>query len=467
MGDAGPERYASSLEALLDDEGVDAVLAMQIPTALAQGADSARAVIDVVDARRKATPTQKPVFAAWIGAQAPTIAAFDAAGLPNFTSESTSIMGYAHVVNYARAQRALSATPSARDDFAPDRAAAEAAIRSALAQGREWLDPREIADVLNAYGVSAPKIALSKTPEEAAVIARPMLREGRVALKLLSRDIAHKSDVGGVELFLASEADIIAAGRRIVATVAANRPGACIEGFLVRPMIERPHARELLIGVADDPTFGPIVAFGSGGMAVEIVDDRALALAPLDIDAARALMARPRINKLLSAYRGVPAADVGEVAAVLARVSRLVCDFGEIRELDLNPLLADGLGSIAILDARLAESAARAPPHRRQSASRHPPLPRRLGERHHAARRSTRAYPSDSRRRRRHDPHDAGSRRARGHSPTFSRADLGIFACHARQAHAARLFARHCVCRGRAVERRRTRSRADRRRRQS
>jgi len=159
--------------------------------------------------------------------------------------------------------------------------------------------------------------------------------------------------VGGVRLNLTSARAVSEATSEILARARAARPDARITGVTIHPLILRPKARELIAGLADDPTFGSVVVFGAGGTAVEVISDKALALPPLDVQLARDLVARTRIARVLKAYRNVPAADEDGIALVLVKVAQLAADVPEIRELDLNPLLADENGVIAV-DARVA-----------------------------------------------------------------------------------------------------------------
>src|SRR6202011_3137889 len=165
--------------------------------------------------------------------------------------------------------------------------------------------------------------------------------------------IVHKSDVDGVRLNLTSETAVRRAAADIIARAHAARPDARIEGVIVQSMVARPKARELLVGLADDPVFGPVVAFGGGGTAVATIDDKALALPPLDLKLAHDLIARTRVSRLLRAYRNVPAAREEEVALTLVKLAQLAADVPEIRELDINPLLEADRGVIAV-DARVA-----------------------------------------------------------------------------------------------------------------
>ncbi len=177
----------------------------------------------------------------------------------------------------------------------------------------------------------------------------------------------HKSEVGGVRLGLITEQDVRAAATDILSRARAAKPDARIDGITVFPMIVRPKARELIVGLADDPTFGPVIVFGQGGTAVEVIDDKALALPPLDLTLARNLIARTRVSRILKAYRNVPAADERAIALLLVKLSQLAADFSEIREIDLNPVLADETGVIAV-DARVALAPAK--PQRRGPSAR-------------------------------------------------------------------------------------------------
>ena len=151
---------------------------------------------------------------------------------------------------------------------------------------------------------------LARNPDEAVAAAKPHLAAGNaVVLKILSPDIVHKSEVGGVRLGLITEHDVRQAAADILSRARAAKPDARINGVTVFPMIVRPKARELIVGMADDPTFGPVIVFGQGGTAVEVIDDKALALPPLDLTLARDLIARTRVSRILKAYRNVPAAD--------------------------------------------------------------------------------------------------------------------------------------------------------------
>jgi acetyltransferase len=194
--------------------------------------------------------------------------------------------------------------------------------------------------------------------EQAVAHAEAIFAQGAtVVLKIMSRDIVHKSDVGCVVLNLTSVDAVRKATADILSRAKAQRPDARISGVMVQAMVVKPKARELILGIADDPTFGTVIVFGRGGTAVEIINDKALALPPLDLQLARSLIERTRVSRLLRAYRDVPAVKEDAVAMVLVKLSQMAADIPEIHELDINPLLADRNGVLAV-DTRIAIGAA-------------------------------------------------------------------------------------------------------------
>jgi acetyltransferase len=383
-GDADAKRYAEALKVLLADRDNDAILAMNVPTALASAADAARSVAATVRDNRASMFPPKPVLAVWVGDSGEHASDLEAAGVPHYPTESDAVRGFMHLVRHRRGIEGLMATPpSLPQDPRTDAAAARRVIEAAIAERRTWLDPMEVSALLSAYAIPTTPAALARNPDEAAAAALPLLADGgTVAVKILSPDIVHKSDVGGVRLNLASQAAVRNAARDVLERARRLRPQARLTGVTVHPMILRPKARELIAGIADDPTFGPIVVFGCGGVAVEVIDDKALALPPLDLRLAHELIGRTRVSRLLNAYRNVPRADIDGIAVVLVRLAQLAAELPEVREIDLNPLLADESGVVA-LDARVAI----APAERRRAApSGHPrfairPYPREW-ERH-------------------------------------------------------------------------------------
>ena len=354
IGDADASRYAAALEALLVDEENDAILVLNVPTALASASAAAEAVVETIRRDRQKAFRRKPVFAVWLGEDEASKRAFESVGIPHFATEADAVRGFMHLVRYREAQDLLMETPdSLPRDFAPDSATARAIVAGALREGRQWLDPIEVNRLLNAYDIPVAPVTLAETADEAAAAAQPILAEGgTVAVKVLSPDIVHKSDIGGVRLDLTSEDAVRQATLDIFERAERLKPGARVVGVTVQAMVRRPKARELIAGLADDPTFGPVVVFGRGGTAVEVINDKSLALPPLDLKLAEMLIARTRVSRILKAYRDVPAADERAIRFVLVKLSQLAADVPEIRELDINPFLADQSGVIAI-DARV------------------------------------------------------------------------------------------------------------------
>jgi len=355
IGDADAGRYAAALEILLADRDNDAALVMNVPTALASATEAAEAVVQTIIKERARHLQPKPLFAVWVGEDQAAASAFEAAAIPRFANESDAVRGFMHLVRYREAIDALMETPpSLSADFVPDVDAARRVVARVIGEGRKWLDPLEIGELFAAYCIPIVPALLARDAEEAVTLAAPFLARGEaVVAKILSPDIVHKSEVGGVRLNLTNANVVRAAVNDMLAKAHAVRPDAHIRGVTIHPMIVKPKAQELIVGIADDPTFGPIIAFGCGGTAVEVINDKALGLPPLDLKLARELIGRTRISKLLAGYRDVPAADMGAIALTLVKVAQLAADLAEIRDLDINPLLADRDGVIAV-DARIA-----------------------------------------------------------------------------------------------------------------
>ena len=347
IGDARGDRYAQALKIVMQDMGVDAVLVMNVPTAMLAPEDAARSVIGAV------ADTTLPLFTNWLGqAHAePARALFRQAGLPTYPTPDNAVRAFMHVVHFYRNQQALMQTPpSAPADFTPQLDEARRLIRKRLAEGAETLSELDSKLILSAYGIPVVETRIATSTEEAIAAAEQMGYP--VVVKLLSPQVTHKSDVGGVVLDIQNRDSLKAAVEAMRVRVAKLRPDATIAGFTVQPMIRRPRAHELILGASVDPIFGPVILFGQGGTAVEIVADRAVALPPMDMALARDLISRTRVAQLLRGYRERPAANLPAIELTLVKVAQLVIDHAEIIELDVNPLLADERGVMAV-DARV------------------------------------------------------------------------------------------------------------------
>lgn len=352
VGDAGGQRYRDALDVLLDDDDCDAVLILNCPTAVTSSADAAQAVIDAFPE----APT-KPVFTAWVGAHTALAQRqrFREHGIPSYDSPEDAVHAFSQMVCYRHNQLQLAETPPSLPVlFEPDVALARAQIDAALGENRAWLSEAESKRLLEAYGIPTVRTEIAASTEEVGALAGGF--DGPVAIKILSPDITHKSDVGGVLLDVEPQL-AEAAAQGMLARVLEASPGAKIQGFTVQAMVQRQHARELIAGMVEDRQFGPVILFGHGGTAVEVLDDKALSLPPLNLKLARELIERTDVHRLLAGYRQVPAADIDAIALSLVRLSHLIVEFPEIKELDINPLLADSDG-VQALDARVKIGAA-------------------------------------------------------------------------------------------------------------
>ncbi len=357
IGDAGPKRYQTAIEAVLDDPETDAVLVINCPTALASGTEAAKATIKAIEKHNKEHPQPKPILTNWLGDGAAHEARklLSENGYPTYESPSDAVRGFTYLTRHAKDQRALMRTPpSLPEEFETNPDTIKRNIDSALEEGRAVLTEIESKTILKAYGIPTVRTVIARTPEEVKKAAKVFTDDdgSEVAIKILSEDITHKSDVDGVVLGLPNADAAKAAAQEMHARIQKAMPDADIEGFTVQPMIRRPGAHELIIGVSEDITFGPVIMFGEGGTAVEVIKDTAMALPPLDMKLAYDLMDETRVYKLLQGYRDRPAADTDAIALTLVRVSQMIAELPEIRELDINPLLADENGVIA-LDARI------------------------------------------------------------------------------------------------------------------
>lgn len=347
LGDADATRFARALPLILQDAGVDGVLVLLSPQGMTDTLGTAEQVAAV------ARDSGKPVLACWMGdaADARIHAAFAAARVPRFDSPEAAVEAFSFLASHARNQQQLRQMPApAAPDSRADLAAARRIVAQVVAENRNMLDMLESKALLAACAIPVNPSHLCHSVGEAVQAARTLGYP--VALKVHSRAISHKSDVGGVRLDLSDAKALRRAWQEVEESVARFAPGVRLEGMTVETMLQPRHGRELLIGVTRDPVFGPVISFGSGGIAVEVLKDASVALPPLNTRLARKLIDATRISAMLGEFRGMPAVPPQALVDVLRRVSELVCAVPELRALDINPLLADGSGVIAV-DARV------------------------------------------------------------------------------------------------------------------
>ena len=347
LGDAPPQRYRDAVEACLADRGVDGVLVMLAPQAMTDALGCAQAVIDAGGKH------SKPVLACWMGEQqvAEANALFHHHHLPAFSSPESSVEAFAYLASYYRNQQLLMQVPGPLSRHSePDVEGARLIIENVLAEKRSTLSIAESKALLHAFSIPVTRSVECHSASEALVAAESM--GFPVAMKINSPDITHKSDVGGVRLNISNAHSIRHAYNELVEEVRARLPQATVTGVTLEPMYKPPHGRELLVGANRDPVFGMAIVFGAGGVQVEIMRDRTVALPPLNTFLAEQMIAQTHIAHLLEAFRDMPAVNMDDLVQVLRRVSEMVCELPEIRSLDINPLIASEAGVMA-LDARI------------------------------------------------------------------------------------------------------------------
>ncbi|PSH63027.1 GNAT family N-acetyltransferase [Phyllobacterium brassicacearum] len=353
IGDAPPERFKEAVEVVAADPGTDAILVLNCPTGLASPIDAATAVASLVDA---GTVAGKPVFACWLGehtARKGRRVLVDA-GVASYETPAAAANAISYLSDWSRAQRVLMRVPDNRyDEKHFDREVVYRIFRQAASEGRNMLAETEAKAAISAYGISVPRTLVARTAEEVEGVAGELLSgDGKVVVKLLSKSLTHKSDVGGVVLDVATPKAAREAAVAIGERVRALRPDADIDGFAVQPMVMRKHAQELILGASRDPVFGPTVLFGAGGTMAELVNDTAIGLPPLDDVLAGDLIDSTHIGRLLAGYRDRQAANRTAIIDAVIALSQMIIDFPCLVSMDINPLLADATGVIA-LDARI------------------------------------------------------------------------------------------------------------------
>ncbi|QOY86674.1 bifunctional acetate--CoA ligase family protein/GNAT family N-acetyltransferase [Paludibaculum fermentans] len=346
IGDAGPERYAKSLEVAAKDPNSDGLLVVLTPQAMTDSTQTAQLL------KPYAKLGDKPVIASWMGGV--DVAAgeqiLNQAGIPTFPYPDTAARMFNYMWRYASNLKALYETPSyAKDGGSVDSAAANAIIQRVRGEGRTILTEFESKDILAAYGIPTLPSRIASTEDQAVDAAESMGYP--VVLKLHSLTITHKTDVGGVQLNLKTADAVRGAFRSIRDSVAAKVGLEHFNGVNVQPFAKL-DGYEVILGSSIDPQFGPVLLFGMGGQLVEVFKDRALALPPLNSTLARRMMERTKIYTALKGVRGRAPVDLPGLEQLLVAFSRLVVEQPWIKELDINPLMASPERLLA-LDARV------------------------------------------------------------------------------------------------------------------
>ncbi len=345
-GDASPEEYRKAAEICLKDENVDGVLCIYAPQGQLTPEDAAEAIADLPET------TRKPILACWMGGEKVQEGReiLRQHNIPVQSAPEQSVRDFMYLNQYARNLERMLETPEELPlDRIPPKYHLKAMIRRIAREGREILTETESKKILQTYGIPSPEIHVAKSPEEAEHLAS---RIGfPVVLKIHSPDITHKSDIGGVALNLNSKSDVRESFEKIINRAKEERSSARVEGVTVQKMVENVNI-ELILGSKKDPVFGSTILFGRGGTGVEIYKDTAVCLPPLNRVLARILMEETKVYKMLKGFRNVPPANLKLLEEYLVRLSQLIIDFPEIKELDVNPLAVVGNKFLA-LDARI------------------------------------------------------------------------------------------------------------------
>ena len=349
-------QYVEHLQAVLKNPGIDGVVLIHAPKA---GVDTLALTQPIAEIY---TPAGKPVLGCWMGersAQA-SRALLASRGMPVFRTPEAAVDALYSITSFYRNQQLLQQIPPPLSHgAAPDTEGARLLIENVLAERRQVLTELESKSLLAAFHIPVTRTMLARTANEAMLIASQLGYP--VALKIDSPDVTHKSDVQGVVLDVHNATQVRDRYQELLQAVARAQPGARVNGVTVQPMAKPAHGREVYVGLTTDEAFGPIITFGAGGTMIELINDRAMELPPLNQFLARSLIDRSRVADMLAEWRGAPAAKVAAIEDLLQRISDMVCALPQLREMDINPVIVDENGAIAV-DARVVVGdAAQAP----------------------------------------------------------------------------------------------------------
>jgi acetyltransferase len=346
--DAGPAHYTAAITAAAQDRAVDGVLAIYSPKNGGDAVAVARALVEIKPS------TAKPLLSCMMGDSSVGAARrlLSEAGIPGFRTPEAAVGAFGNIASFYQNQLLLQQTPPPLTTLAkPDIEAARMVIESVLAERRNVLTEMESKTLLSSFHIPVTNTILARSANEAMMIATQL--GFPVALKIDSPDISHKSDVQGVALNILSGVSARDTYNDMVERVARLQPDARINGVTVQKMAGARRGRELCIGLVTDAPFGPVIVFGAGGTMIELLNDRAMELPPLNQFLARRLIERSRVAETLGAWRGASPVDMDALEQLLLRVSEMVCELPQLREMDINPIIVDESGAVAV-DARIA-----------------------------------------------------------------------------------------------------------------
>jgi acetyltransferase len=349
LGDAGAERYKAVLEACLEDENVDGILIIYTAQAVAEPIGIAKAVVEIYKNERYRNKTLLTSFMGY-GAVEEANRILNENDIPTYFTPEQAVKTYLYMYQYKRNLELLYETPEELPvDISPPKRPILVTIRNAVIENRELLTEPEAKKILQYYDLPVVKTYVAKTADDAVAIASQVGYP--VVLKILSPQIIHKTDAGGVALDLNNEVEVKEAFEHIIKRVKEYNPNAEILGVTVQPMIKK-RGYEVIIGAKKDPLFGPVILFGMGGIGVELFKDYAIGIPPLNQTLARRLMEETKVYQLLKGYRNLPPANMKLLEETLIHFSQMLVDFPQIKEVDINPLLINEKEAY-VLDARI------------------------------------------------------------------------------------------------------------------
>lgn len=346
LGDGTPDQFRQSLEILLADDGVDAVLTIFTTQGIVDANDAALAVIEGAQNNRG-----KTVLATWMGERDVQQGrdSLETGSIPVYRYPESAVYVFMKMHKYKRNLEILYETPpSIPFDFTPDRETAHTIIHKAWKEGRRTLSEQEGAELMRCYDIPILESYLATSEDEAVTFAEKL--NFPVVMKVSGPELVHKTELGGVKLPVQNVEEVRKAYNDIMTTVSERAPGATIDGILILPFVKKRY--ELLIGANTDPIFGPVIVFGMGGVAVEVFRDQAIGLPPLNMNLAHRMIQRTKIYQLLKGFRNMPAVDIESIQFLIIRFAYLVMDFPEIQELDINPFAVDEKGG-KVLDVKI------------------------------------------------------------------------------------------------------------------
>jgi acetyltransferase len=345
LGDANPDRYKKAISLCLNDSGVDGVLVILTPQAMTNPTEVAQKMVTIANKGRKT------ILACWMGGEdvAQGRKILESGSIPVYRSPENAVRSFMYMYNYSKNLELLYEIPATIPHaFSPKLKENKKLLQRVIKDKRDVLTEAEAKELLANYDIPVMKNAIANNAQQAGKLATQI--GFPVVMKILSSDIIHKTDIGGVCLDINSEEEAEAAFEKIMNAGRQHEPQAAIFGVFIEAMVKKRY--EVLIGCQKDSIFGPAIVFGMGGVAVEVYKDTKIGLPPLNMSLAMRLIEETKIYKLLRGYRGMPGVDIQAIQFLLYKFAYLVADFPEIKELDINPFGVDENGGV-VLDAKV------------------------------------------------------------------------------------------------------------------